>query len=191
MNEQLRAYLREHETVCWESKAKPFATLDGKYKAKFLSKVLIALAIAVGISVGHIASGTEPKVGVLVLLAGVVVVVALLPFVEHARMMKARYWITDQRVIMMGSDKLLHSMEIEDIDTFKVVADEKADSCLVLGSSVFKDAQKNIRWRAGTPKMPEEAGSRKDHALGMILYNAENVEEAVKLLKEHGRVKAA
>ena len=191
MNEQLREYLRENETVCWESRPKPFAALDGKYKMKFLSKFLITLLISGGIGAGHLASGTDVKVGVLVLLAGLVIVVALMPVMERMRLMKGRYWITDQRIIMLDSNKLFHSMEIDDIDAFKVMADEKADSCLVLGSSVFQDTEKNMRWRAGNPKMPEGAGSSKNHALGMILYNAENVEEAVALLKKQGRVKAA
>ena len=191
MNEQLREYLRENETVCWESRTKPFATLDGKYKMKFLSKFLITFLISGGIGAGHLASGTDVKVGVLVLLAGLVIVVALMPVMERMRLMKGRYWITDQRIIMLDSNKLFHSMEIDDIDAFKVMADEKADSCLVLGSSVFQDTEKNMRWRAGNPKMPEGAGSSKNHALGMILYNAENVEEAVALLKKQGRVKAA
>ena len=191
MNEQLREYLRKDETVYWESKVKPFAALDGKYKTKFLGKFLVTFLIAAGIGGGHIVSGANIKVGVLVLLACLVIAVALMPVMERARLMKARYWITDQRIIMMGSDKLFRSMEIEDIDTFKVMADENADSCLVLGSSVFQDTEKNMRWRAGNPKMPEGAGSSKDHALGMILYNAENVGEAVEVLKKQGRVKTA
>lgn len=191
MNEHLREYLRENETVCWESKVKPFRVLDGSYMKKFLVKCLISLGIAGGIIGGHLASGSNPKEGLIALVVFAVVAVALLPFMERARLMKATYWITDQRVIMLGSDKLMRSMEVMDIDAYKIAADQSADSCLVLGSSVFKDADKNMRWRAGNPKMPEDAGSRKDHALGMILYNVEKADEALALLKTLGCARAA
>ena len=191
MNEILKETLRENETVRWESKAKDFSVLGGKYGKKFIMRVVVAALIAAGIIAGHISSGSEPKTGLIVLIVAVVLAVAVTPFLEKGRLMKARYWITDQRVIIIGSDKLARSMEISYIDAIKVTADEGAKYCLVLGSCVFGDAEKSMRWRAGNPKMPEEAGSRKDCALGMILYNAEKAEEAVAMLKELGCAKAA
>ena len=191
MNEMLKEYLRENETVRWEGKAKAFSTLDGKYGKRFLVRVLVAVLVAAGIIAGHVASGTDPKMGLIALVVLAVIAIAAAPFLERMRLMKARYWITDQRVIMLGSDKLMRSMDLDAIDAFKVVADGSAKNCLVLGSVVFKDAEKSMRWRAGTPKAPEDAGSSREHALGMILYNVENAGEAVALLKTLGCAQVA
>ena len=77
MNEYLREYLREKETVCWESRVRPFAALGGKYKMKFICELLVAVAVAAVIIVGHIASGSDPKEGLIVLVVGTVVVLAI------------------------------------------------------------------------------------------------------------------
>jgi len=191
MNEILKETLRDNEKVLWEGRTKPFSALEGKYGRKFVVQMIIAVIIAGGLIAGHISTESEPKMGLIAVILAIVAVVAAAPFMERRRLMGTGYWITDQRVIMIGHDKQARSMEIANIDAFKVTGDEKTADCLVLGSCVFDDAKKNMRWRAGSPKMPEEAGSRKDCALGMILYRVEETEKAAALLKELGCAKAA
>lgn len=188
MNERLKEYLRENEQVRWESKAKAFSTLGGKYGKKFAVKLLVAIVVAAAVIVGHLNSGNNPKTGLIALVAAVVAYVAVAPFLEKNKLMKIRYWITDQRVIVLGSDKLMRSMELGEIDSFKVEDDGGAKDCLVLGSSVFQDAEKSMRWRTISPKTDE---GKKDHALGLILYNVENVKGAVDLLKAYGCARVA
>lgn len=191
MNQILKEYLRANEVICWESEPENFTVLDGSTKKGYTVKLLIAAVIAGVVIGGHLASGGTVRPGVIALALAVVVAVAISPFWQKNRVMKTRFWITDQRVIIMGTDEQAKSMELDEIDAFRVVADGRAKKCLVLGSIVFKDTGSEIRWRSVNPKMEEEAGGRKDHALGMILYNAENVEGAVAILKKAGCAQAA
>ena len=124
-------------------------------------------------------------------MLGITAIVVCSPVLEKMRLMKCRYWITDQRVIQMNKDKLFYSMELYEIDVFKVMADGRAENCLVLGSSVFDDAEKYIRWRANTPRNEAETGNRRDHAEGLVFYNVEDVETAAALLKALGCAQVA
>jgi hypothetical protein len=110
----------------------------------------------------------------------------LSPLVEKWKLQQSRYWITDQRVLQMSRDQTIYYMDLADVDAFQTVKGLTAGSCLVLGTSVFQDAKKYIRWRATHPKEDPEAIKGRDHVSGMILYNLNNAEAAAMLLKGAG-----
>ena len=191
MEQTMREYLRKGEVVCWESKPADFSALDGMTKKSYLIRLLATVLVAGGIIAGHLLSEGETRPGLIVLVIVAAAAVAVSPFWQKRRLMKNIYWITDQRVIMMSTDRVAKSMELQEIDAFKVMADGTAKNCLILGSAAFPEAEKNIRWYALTPKVDDEAGGNKSHAKGLVFYNAERVEEAVQLLKQAGCAKIA
>ena len=191
MEQKLNKYLRAGEQVRWQSRPENFPVLDGRSKSKILSKCALVVIVAAGLLAGHISSSGSPETGFVAVVLGVTAIVVCAPVLEKMQLMKCRYWITDQRVIQMNKDKLFYSMELYEIDAFKVMADGRAENCLVLGSSVFDDAEKYIRWRANTPKSEAETGNRRDHAEGLIFYNAADGEATAALLKTLGCARVA
>lgn len=183
MNENLKEYLREMEEVLWDGKPEGFAVLAGKNKISILLRSVLVALIAGGFIAGHVASMGAPKMGLVAAIAIAAVAALLAPWWEKQQVMKNRYWITDQRVIQQGKNGLFYSLDLEEIDVFKVVSDGTVKNCLVLGSCVFEDAEKQPRWRTNTPKCENDRGS---HAEGMILYHISDVDKAVGILKSRG-----
>ena len=100
---------------------------------------------------------------------------------EQRSLQKVRYWITDQRVIMMNKEKTCYGMELADIDTWKRVRGMSDRDCLVLGSSIFDEVKRQLRWRAVHPKTAgqDQAG----RVEGMILYGPEDADGASAILQ--------
>ena len=191
MDQNLKEYLRSGESVCWSGRPENFAVLGGKNKGAIIGKSVAVVVVAAAMIAGHMASSGTPKTGLVVLLIAVAVVTCLSPIWQKMQLLKVRYWITDQRVIQLCKEGTFSSIELNEIDVFKVVNDGSIDGCLVLGSSVFEDAEKQMRWRANTPKDDKETSGRSDHAVGLILYHTSDVEGAVATLKSFGCAKAA
>ena len=121
----------------------------------------------------------DMKFPALVLLVAAVILVS--PLTEQRSLQKVRYWITDQRVIMMNKEKTCYGMELADIDTWKRVRGMSDRDCLVLGSSIFDEVKRQLRWRAVHPKTAgqDQAG----RVEGMILYGPEDADGASAILQ--------
>lgn len=191
MDERVKECLRAGETVHWEGKPENFTVLGGKNRTAILTRCVLVLIVAAAMLAGHVASNGEAKVGFVAVVLVIAAIAIVSPWWERVQLMRCRYWITDQRAIQMGKDGLFYSLELHEIDAFKLVEDGSAKHCLVLGSSVFEDAEKHIRWRANSPKGEKDNAGHSDHAIGMIFYNTSNAEAAVATLKAMGCAKTA
>jgi len=186
MEPNLERYLREEERVRWEGRPGEFELFEGTYKTKFMIRCLIALAVAVGVVAVQLSRGPDPQLALTVVILFMIAIVALAPLGEKSKLMKCRYWITEQRIILLGSDEALHYMELNEVDVVKTVTDGAGRKCLVIGTPVLRDAKKNARWRAAMPKAVDETGGSKEHSAGMILYNLPDNNEVMALLKKQG-----
>ena len=62
----------------------------------------------------------------------------------------------------------------------------------MLGSAIFADAKKYVRWRASHPMEDPEAMKNRDHVDGMIFYNiGSSAASAAAVLKDLGCRRAA
>ena len=130
-------------------------------------------------------SGTEvPSMGFIGLVLLVAAVILASPVVERRNLMGEQYWITNQRAILMTRDKTFFYMELSDIDDLRVVGGTSAGKSLVLGSCLFEEAKKLLRWRACHPKTDIQSHDETDRALGMVFYCVRGAEGAVKLLRQ-------
>lgn len=109
--------------------------------------------------------------GLVAVVVACALVVVLTPVVEKASLMKNKYWITNQRIIHMTKGGMFYYMDLADVDQYEIVTDLSDQETLVLGSAIFADAKKYIRWRANHPMEDPEAMKNRDHVDGMIFYN--------------------
>ena len=184
MEETLKECLRENETVRWQGVQADFSLLDDTNRRAILLKWLATAMLTVAVLAVYIAGKEAPSsgfIGLVMLVAGIIIAS---PLVERWSLRQQKYWITDQRAILMTRDKSLYSMELEELDGFQVIRDQAAEDCLVLGSCIFPEAGEQLRWRACHPKIDLRNQASQGEARGMVFYCIRNAAEARKLLEK-------
>lgn len=180
----LHAYLRNGERVIWQGKTDPFSLLENDAKwlilGKWIGTVVVTLAILT-MYVGNNKAWSVKAVGVILLIA---VLMVVSPIIERNSIMGQNYWITDQRAILMTRDQTLYCMELSEIDDFQVVKGKTAQDSLVMGSCLFGEVNRQLRWRACHPKTDVQRDGKADQAQGLVFYNVKNGEGAAAQLQE-------
>ena len=186
MEKELQEYLREGEHVLWQGKPKTFQVMEDGSKTQILRKWILTVLIAGGLLACYLNYNQHPSMKFVAIVVVVAVVVLVSPFTEKSGLLKNRYWITDQRVILMNREKTMFHMDLSDIDSFQVVEGPAERPCIALGSGVFGDIKKQLRWRAGHPLVDAADQKEAGEAMGMILYGVNDVDAAAALLREAG-----
>lgn len=191
MEKALKDCLREQEEVCWQGMPVEFSLLDGANTRPILLKWILTVAIAGGILIPYLNNNREAvSMGFIGLLALVVALILVSPVIERWSLRQQRYWITNQRAILMSRDKSIYYMELDEIDEFKLVTDMAAGQCLVLGGCLFPEIHKQLRWRACHPKIDMQSTGQ-GGAMGLVFYSVSNADAAAALLeKSTGRAAA-
>lgn len=190
MEKALKDCLREHEEVCWQGVATEFPLLDNTNKRSILLKWILTVAIAGAVLIPYLGNQEAMRVSFIGLVALIVVLVLVSPIVERWSLQQQRYWITNQRAILMTRDKSIFYMELDQIDGYKLLSDMAAGQCLVLGECIFPEINKQLRWRACHPKTDmQTTGNGK--AMGLIFYSVSNADAAVALLEKRAGKAAA
>lgn len=192
MEKKLNEYLREGETIRWQGQPAEFPLMDNGSRMQILRKWALTVIIAAGILIAHMQSQMPPRMGLVAVVAACALVVVLTPVVEKSSVMKNRYWITNQRIIHMTKGGMFYYMDLADVDQYEIVTDLSDQETLVLGSAIFADAKKYVRWRASHPMEDPEAMKNRDHVDGMIFYNiGSSAASAAAVLKDLGCRRAA
>lgn len=191
MDKALHGYLRENEHVLWQGKTEAFPLLDNATKFQILRKWILTVALSGGLLLAYFHGNPARSAGFIGLVLLVAAVVLISPLVEQRSLMGQRYWITDQRAILMSRDKSFYYMELTDIDDYQLVHDMAAQDCLVLGKCLFGEVHKQLRWRGCHPKIDLQGHGPQDCVMGLVFYCADNLDTAVALLKRQGHSHAA
>ena len=191
MEKNLNHYLRENERVCWQGKPMAFPLLEKGVKTRLLSRWIITVVAAAGLLVAYSAYNNVKSLGFIGVVIAVVLLITLSPVLEKRNITKQQYWITNQRVILQDRDKSFYYMELAEIDDYRVVSDLTDQPCLVLGSRIFEEINKQLRWRTCHPLVEVERQGDADHAAGLVLYGIGNTQAAETLLKQHAGKEAA
>lgn len=184
MEKELSKYLRENEHVQWQGAPADFPLMETGVKFQILRKWILTVAVTIGLLAVYISANEVRSLGFIGLTLLVAAAIMLSPLVEFRSTRQLKYWITDQRVILMTRDKTLYYMPLNEIDSYQVVSDMAAQDCLVLGGVLFSEIRKQLRWRACHPKIDLQAHENQDKAQGLVLYGLSNSSAAVALLEK-------
>ena len=184
MEEKLKTYLRPGEQVRWRGQPAPFPLLEGKIKTQILVKWIVTVVLGAVLLGVYLASNEVPSMGFVGLVALVMAVILASPFMERRNLQGMRYWVTDQRVILLTRDQTFYYMELAKIDGCQMLEGTAAEKCLVLGSCLFEEAPRRLRWRACHPKTDIQGHDHPDQAVGMILYGLRDAGAVEKLLRQ-------
>ena len=160
-------YLRSGEQVRWHGVTKPFPLLERDAKFLILGKWIgtgAVTAVLLRLYIGN-SPDWSLKAVIAVLLVAALLIVS--PFVEKWNVLGQQYWITDQRVIFMSRDRTFYYMDLSDIDDIRLVEGQTEEGTLVVGSRVFEDIKRQLRWRACHPKTNVQSAGPMDKAEGL------------------------
>lgn len=180
----LRGFLRDGERVCWQGKTESFPLLENDAKWRILAKWIGTAVVTSAILLMYIGNNPERSVKVVGLVLLVAALLVISPIMERQSVLQQHYWITDQRVILMAKDRSLYYMELSEVDDFKTVKGKTVHDCLVLGSCLFGEIDRQLRWRACHPKADMQGSGDADQAVGLVLFNVSNAEGAAAHLRQ-------
>lgn len=182
MEKELKEYLRDGETVRWSGRTAPFPLLGERAREQIIFKWVAAGACTCALLGVYCTKSDVPSgkfIALVVLLAAIVVVA---PWLEQRSILGQKYFITSHRAILLTRDKSMYCMELGQIDGVKRVSlDAEADT-LVLGSAIFEDIRRQLRWRACHPKTNlQDSESR---AIGLVFYGIRDADIVEEILQQ-------
>ncbi len=179
----LRNYLRQGEQVRWQSGTAPFPLLEKGESWKIIGKwvgTVIATAALLALYTGQGREWSVKAVAVILLIAALLL---LSPVIERYSLLGQRYWITNQRAILVTRDQTFYYMELSEIDDFQLLRDRTAGDCLVLGGCLFEEVDRQLRWRACHPKTDIQNDSQRGLAQGLAFFSVEDGAKAAECLR--------
>ena len=176
-------YLREGERICWQSGTAPFPLLEGGERWKIIGKWIGTVAATAALLVLYTGQGREWSVKAVALILLIAVLMLLSPVIERRSLLGQRYWITNQRAILMTRDQTFYYMELSEIDDFQLLRDRTAGDCLILGGCLFEEVDRQLRWRACHPKTDIQNDSRRGLAQGLAFFSVEDGAGAAECLR--------
>lgn len=178
---------KQNETIQWESKAENFPLLAPGVRSSIFLKWILTVVIFGGFLTGYAISNG----GVNPWFCGACIIIALLiifsPVLERRNVLKCRYLITDQRILLSIGNKTPYYIDLAKLDSCKVITDRSGKKSMIFGSCLFNSKEKQLRWQTGHPKTDLQANNTDGSVIGLIFYHPEKLDAAVSLLKLLGK----
>ena len=185
IQKHLDFFLRPDEHVLWHGRPRAFGITDGKEGKAVLMQWILSAVFIFGFLGLVLAYGraTAPVIGLLLILLAILVCA---PILSYRAVSAQEYVITDQRVMTIKRDGCANAIERENVDDCKLMPLDFKGMSLVVGSCLFPEGGKQLRWRALHPKLGRYAKS--DDGLtvaeGLVFYNIPDADAALKLLRK-------
>ena len=180
MNEKMKTALNEtlypDEKILWESTVQPFGLLQGGEGRRLLLSWIICFAVVGGLAAAYAARGGSGIGLYFVALAALAIVVAT-PVISYRQTLGQRYYITNQRALMLREDGSVFVMPRDELGEVRLYKEDCGGTALALGSMLLAEKDKQLRWRANHPLEDSTYALR-----GLVFYRPERAEEALRLL---------
>ena len=178
-------FVKKGETVLWEGKAADFKVVSPQSRRELIWKWLILPLCFLALIILHIRFNEKPN---MIMVVGVVLLAAILAvtvFFKKGRIMKCRYVLTNQRVVLVNSDYAYY-IRFKDLDAYRVVRDQTENPTVFFGSRIFKDIGGHLLWRAAAEITTDEINGDEASCFSLVYYNTVNADNLIKTLKELG-----
>ena len=169
--------LRSGERVLWEGKTEPFGVLSGPAGRAILRQWLIGAGMIAAILALYVTGTRYLSAVPIVTLCLTMAAMLVIPFLERARLLRRRYYITNERAIVASGSRAA-SMERAAIDEYRLCEGRDGAKSVVLGSALRHEPDKELRYLGLYPEVNREPGQA-PFIDGMVFYGVEDA-EAVK-----------
>lgn len=166
LQKSLKAYLENGETILWHGWTEPFKMLEGKDGKRIIRNWVIAV-LAFGTFFASYAFANETWDLTLtgaVLLAMVAMLAT--PYLRWKKLQKQHYWITNQRILVNEGNAAFLGIDMNLVETMDIKKIHTGNSCILLGTKIVNEGEKQLRWRSTMPALGNSADS-----VGMVFYN--------------------
>ena len=185
MNEKIKqaleGMLAGGEQVLWEGETQPFKLLDGKEGRRTVLQWIISTVCCGAFAAFRITRGELTPVTGIVLLV-VYAVLMLGPAVSRRQLLSQRYFLTNERAILIKRDGMVYSMKLED-DTAAKLFPVKPGAAIAIGQTVVEEGDRQLRWRS-LHALENPGQFDGCNSSGLVFYNVARAENAIKLLSE-------
>ena len=180
MDKAIKDYLRRDETLLWASKTKQFSLLDKWSKKKILTNWILTFVCFGGLLAIYFMFNDAPQPGFIGIVLLIAAMIVLSPIMERYFLLGQRYFVTDQRVILMTRGKSFYYVKRN--KATMVISDLADGDCIAVGRTVFDSVRKQLRWQACHPKR-NVATEEHDCVDALVFYCPENAAAGIEALK--------
>ena len=191
MSKNLQEYLQDNETVLWQGEPAAFPLIENGNKTRVLRTWLLTVVIIGGLLAAYVTKNSQWSMNVAIGMVVIGAVIMISPVFERASVKRQTYYITNQRAILEFDAKTFYSMDLSDIEDYKVVSDVANEDSVVLGSKIFEEVNKQLRWRACHPMIDRQNTTNRTRAEALVFYGVKNAEAAEELLEGRDATRAA
>ena len=177
----LKNTLRTGEKVLWESGTQRFRFFDGVEGRATLAKWMIG-GFCYIIAIGLFALDKSVTAGMMTAFSLILAVAFVMPLYSFKALLAQRYFVTTQRAIMISENGTVFTMERENIDAIRIYP-VRPGAAIALGRSIVGEQDKQLRWRSVHAMHDPNSEDVRD-CIGLVFYNVEFAERAVRLLEE-------
>lgn len=176
------SYLRQDEQVLWTSKCLPFPLLGADNKRSAVTTWIATVVSAAALLGLYFKYNSMPSKGFVLCVLVLSAVIISSPFLQRFKLQGQQFCITNQRVALISRDHTVYYMNPEDVDDLQIIENPATPKSIVLGSVIFENIRKQLRWQACNPRLTTQAAYQDEHAEGLVLYCPERMEDALALL---------
>ena len=181
MKKALEETLLDGEKVLWESGTQPFRLIDGREGRRTLIQWILSTAICATFLVLRMTQGafTGKVLAVVLVLYAVLM---LSPVISYRGLLAQRYYVTNERAILIKRDASVYTMKINDGDIPAKIFPVKPGAAISIGAAIVEEGDKQLRWRSLNPL--ENPGKFDGcNASGLVFYNVARAEDVLWLLR--------
>ena len=169
------------EQILWQSETGKFGLMSGVHGRKVLTKWIVTIVVMLAVIVAYLAAVPQVKNSVVVMLLIVTALLLVSPVMEWSNLKGQRYILTNQRAILVRADRRIFTMPLSAIDDARIVQLTPEETCLLLGSKMMAEPEKQYRFRAAHPLGATEETSDVE---GLLFYGIQNADRALQLVSQ-------
>lgn len=178
-------FLRDSEEVLWEGKPADFKVISAQSRGEIIVKWLVLPLMFLVLILLHIHFTDIPNMALIIGLILLALILAGSVFFKRKRIMKCRYLLTNERIVMVNSDYAYY-IRLNDVDGFRVVRDQTDNPTILFGSAIYKDIEKHLLWRAAADISIDVISGDEASCFNLTFYNAKNADELIGKLHSLG-----
>ena len=163
-------FIHEGEEVLWEGKPADFKVISPQSRREILWKWLLLPILFAALIALHIHFTDVPNTALIVGLILLALILAGSVFLKRRKMLKCRYVLTSERVVLVNSDYAYY-IPFGDLDGFRVVRDQTENPSVVFGSAIYKDIKNYLLWRAAADISTDRMSGDEASCSNLLFYN--------------------
>lgn len=178
-------FLNEGENILWEGNPADFKVVSPQSRNELIVKWILVPIFLLVLLVLHFKLNDSPNMGLVIGIILLMVFIAASVLLKKRKIMKCRYLLTDQRVLLVNN-YFAYFIRFEDFDGFRVVRDQTENPSIVFGSQIYGDIQKRLLWRAASDISTEDTFGDEASCYNLVFYNTVNADNLIEKLHELG-----